>query len=69
MISGTYWRTEFQDGTGRIDETYVFSLGVTYDLSPTAGVQFTATRYDNRSNIAGNALTNDIATVSIRKQF
>ncbi len=69
IVSATYYHTQFQDGTGRIDDTYTFSLGVNYDLSPTMGVQFTATRSDNRSNLAGNSISDDIATVSIRKQF
>jgi uncharacterized protein (PEP-CTERM system associated) len=66
---GTYYHTLFLDGSGRRDNAYTLSIGLTYTLSPTATATLTLSRYDLQSNIEINSLTNDIVMASIRKQF
>lgn len=64
-----YYRTLFQDGTGRRDNTYTVSIGLTYTLSRTASANLTLSRSDLRSNIAVNSLVDDIVMATIRKEF
>lgn len=64
-----YYRASFQDGSGRVDNSYSVSLGLAYNISPTATVKLALSRFDTRSNIAANSLVNDLITASIRKQF
>jgi len=68
-LSGTVYRTVFEDGSGRIDNSYLISAALTYNLSPTTTARGTLTRLDTRSNAPGIPLVNDIIMATIRKQF
>lgn len=65
----SYYKQDFQDGSGRADNAYTVSLGLTYNISPTASATFTLSRLDLESNIAADSLVNDVVMATIRKQF
>jgi len=69
IAGAAYYRTLFEDGSGRKDKTYDVSVGLTYALSPTAGARLTFSRFDTRSNFPAESLINDLIMISLRKQF
>ena len=64
-----YYRTLFLDGTGRRDNVYTLSVGLTYNLSRTAIATLSLSRSDQRSNIQSDSLLDDIIMATIQKQF
>jgi uncharacterized protein (PEP-CTERM system associated) len=64
-----YYRTLFEDGSGRRDNAYLVSLGLTYTLSRTMTSTISLSRSDLRSNIAVDSLIVDTVMATIRKQF
>jgi hypothetical protein len=65
----SYYRAVFQDGSGRIDNSYSVTIALAYDISRTASAKISLSRFDTRSNIGANSLVNDLILASIRKQF
>ena len=67
--SSTYYHASFLDGSGRVDNTYTVSLGLTYTLSQTASATFSLSRSDLKSNIEIDSLVVDTVMATIRKTF
>lgn len=65
----TYYHTSFLDGSGRVDNSYTVSLGLTYLLSRTATATISLSRSDLKSNIQADSLIVDTVMATIRKTF
>jgi uncharacterized protein (PEP-CTERM system associated) len=64
-----YYRALFQDGSGRIDNSYTLAVGLEYNISAKTSAGLVVTRLDTISNAAAESLINDIVLVTISKQF
>jgi len=67
--SAGWYRTLFLDNSGRRDNVYTISIGLTYNLSRTATATLSLSRSDQRSNIPADSLLDNIVLASVRKQF
>src|SRR5262249_50183484 len=69
IVTGAYDKATFEDGTGRIDNTYFVSVALAYTISRTASARISLSRSDTESNSPGNSIINDLVMVSFRKEF
>jgi len=69
IVVGAYDKATFEDGTGRIDNTYFLSIALTYTISRTASARVSLSRSDTDSNSPGNSIVNDLVMISLRKEF
>ncbi len=65
----TFYRALFENGSSEQDNSYALSLKLTYTISPTASASLSVSRIDTSSNVPSSALVNDVALISLRKQF
>jgi uncharacterized protein (PEP-CTERM system associated) len=68
-LGASYERISFLDASGRKDNYYSASAGLTYTLSRTASVQFSLLRSDTQSNQKQSNVVDDLVTLSLTKQF
>jgi uncharacterized protein (PEP-CTERM system associated) len=67
--SAGYYRALFLDGSGRHDNVYTISIGLTYNLSRNASATLSLSRSDQQSNIPADTLVVDIIMATVRKEF
>ena len=67
--SAGWYRTLYLDGSGRRDNVYVLSIGLTYNLSRTTTATLSLLHSDQRSNIESNSLLDNIIMGTVQKQF
>ena len=68
-LSAGYNNTNFGDGSGRVDDLYTFSAGLSYTLSETATATLSLSRFERLSNAAGGSLNDDIIALLVHKSF